>query len=95
MHGFDDLVARTVLPRGGEDYVTHRHDAISLQTTDPGEIVYNAVYLRTFADAAGRLRRAAKRSAARYSWEAVIPRVLLPSLDELSIHSYSPVATST
>ncbi len=79
----------------GEDYVTHRHDAISLQTSDPGEIVYNAVYLRTFADAAGRLRRAAKRSAARYSWEAVIPRVLLPSLDELSIHSYSPVAAST
>ena len=79
----------------GEDYVTHRHDAISLQTSDPREIVHNALYLRTSADAALRLRRAAKRSAARYSWDAVIPRVLLPSLDELSVHSHSPGAAST
>jgi len=69
----------------GEDYVTHRQDAISLQSSDPREIVHQISYLRRSREAARRLRRAARCSAARYTWASVIRRVLLPSLQELGI----------
>ena len=66
----------------GEEYVTPGYDAISLQTSDPLEIVHYVAYLRGSADAEGRLRRAARRSAARYTWHSVIRRVLIPILEE-------------
>ena len=69
----------------GEDYVTHRQDAISLQSSDPREIVHQIAYLRRSKEAACRLRRAARCSAARYTWASVIRRVLLPFLQELGI----------
>jgi hypothetical protein len=69
----------------GEDYVTHRQDAISLQSSDPREIVHQLSYLRRSREAARRLRRAARCSAARYTWASVIRRVLLPFLQELGI----------
>lgn len=69
----------------GEDYVTHRQDAISLQSSDPREIVHQITYLKRSSEAARRLRRAARCSAARYTWASVIRRVLLPLLQELGI----------
>jgi glycosyltransferase involved in cell wall biosynthesis len=69
----------------GEEYVTPGYDAISLQTSDPTEIVHHLVYLHDSADVEGRLRRAARRSAARYTWQSVIRRVLIPILEELGV----------
>jgi glycosyltransferase involved in cell wall biosynthesis len=69
----------------GEEYVTSGHDAISLQTSDPREIVHYVAYLHSSPEAAARLRRAARRSAARYTWQSVIRRVLIPILEELGV----------
>jgi glycosyltransferase involved in cell wall biosynthesis len=69
----------------GEEYVTPGFDAIALQTSDPLEIVRYVTYLRGSAHAANRLRRAAKRSATRYTWQSVIRRVLIPILEELGV----------
>jgi glycosyltransferase involved in cell wall biosynthesis len=59
----------------GEDYATPGHDSIALQTSDPREILQCAFRLRS-GDTAFRLRRAARRSAALYTWPAVITRTL-------------------
>lgn len=69
----------------GEDYVTHGHDAISIQTSEAREIVHHAVYLQSFKEKALSLRRAAKHTAARHTWQSVIQRVLFPFLDELGV----------
>lgn len=69
----------------GEEYATPGYDAISLQTNDPLEIVHYVAYLRGSADAEDRLRRAARRSAARYTWHSVIRRVLMSILEERGV----------
>lgn len=69
----------------GEEYATPGHDAICLQTSDPREIVHYVSYLRSRADVEAQLRRAARRSATRYTWQSVIRRVLIPILDELGV----------
>ncbi|MCJ7510396.1 MAG: glycosyltransferase [Dehalococcoidia bacterium] len=69
----------------GEEYATPGYDAISLQTNDPLEIVHYVAYLRGSPDAEDRLRRAARRSAARYTWHSVIRRVLIPILQEMGV----------
>jgi glycosyltransferase involved in cell wall biosynthesis len=70
----------------GEDYVTLGHDAISVQTSDPLEIVHHILRLRVNKESEFRLRQAGRQSAARYVWQAVIRRVLFPVLEELGIH---------
>jgi glycosyltransferase involved in cell wall biosynthesis len=67
----------------GEDYATPGHDAISLQTSEPREIVHRAMELRRSPAEAARIRSAAKRSAMRYTWKSVIARNLIPLLEEL------------
>jgi glycosyltransferase involved in cell wall biosynthesis len=69
----------------GEEYATPGHDAICLQTSDPREIVHYVAHLHSRADVEAQLRRAARRSATRYTWKSVIHRVLLPILDELGV----------
>jgi hypothetical protein len=69
----------------GEDYVTPGHDAISLQTNDPLEIVSHVGHLVSSPETEAALRVEAKRSAARYSWPVVIRRVLLPFLARLGV----------
>jgi glycosyltransferase involved in cell wall biosynthesis len=69
----------------GEEYVTPGYDAISLQTSDPREIVHYVAYLGGSPEAEARLRRAARRSALRYTWQSVIRRVLMPVLEELGM----------
>ena len=69
----------------GEDYVTPGHDAIALQTNDPKEIVSHLSYLSRSKDAEQRMRQEARRSAARYTWPAVIRRVLFPFLTRLGV----------
>lgn len=69
----------------GEDYATPGHDAIALQTSNPREIVQHVMYLRNYKEFALRLRQAARRSASRYTWPAVIRRGLLPLLGQLGL----------
>jgi len=66
----------------GEDYVTPGHDAIALQSSDPMEIVHHVVRLRRRRAEALRMRRAARKTAARYTWEAVFDRCFFPFLEE-------------
>lgn len=64
----------------GEDYATPGHDAISLQTNSPGELVAHLLYLREHPDLATRLRQQARRTAARFTWAQVIRRHIAPML---------------
>jgi len=77
----------------GEEYATPGHDAICLQTSDPREIVNYVAHLRVSPDAECRLRRAARRSAARYTWRSVIRRVVIPILGELGVQFVYPERT--
>ena len=72
----------------GEDYATAGHDAISLQSSRPGELVSQLLYLREHPEMAMRLRREARRTAARFTWKQVIHTHLDPMLS-----SPSPVWT--
>jgi glycosyltransferase involved in cell wall biosynthesis len=78
----------------GEDYATNGYDSISIQTSDPMEIVRHAQALRRRPDVAMRIRRAARGSASRYAWDCVIDRILLPSVDELSLDVHGVVSKS-
>jgi glycosyltransferase involved in cell wall biosynthesis len=64
----------------GEDYATPGHDAISLQTSNPGELVGHLLYLREHPEVAVRLRQEARRTAARFTWTQVIRRHIAPLL---------------
>ncbi|MCI0439731.1 MAG: glycosyltransferase family 4 protein [Chloroflexi bacterium] len=66
----------------GEDYVTPGHDAISIQSDDPNEIVYQAVHLKESPEQSEEMRLLARQTAERYTWRTVIRRVLLPFLAE-------------
>lgn len=68
----------------GEDYVTPGHDAISLQTSDPHEIVHHVTRFASRRSAAGAMRRAARKTATRYTWESVIERLLIPLINEIA-----------
>ena len=77
----------------GEDYVTHGYNAISIQSSDPEEIVHNAVklQLQAYRDRLWKLRLAARQTAELYTWVAVVTRVLLPFLQELGVEAGSEV----
>jgi glycosyltransferase involved in cell wall biosynthesis len=67
----------------GEDYATPGYDAVSLQTSDPSEIVHYTMHLHRSGRATHLLRQAARRSALRYTWQSVIDRNLMPLLEQL------------
>ncbi|MBI4219737.1 MAG: glycosyltransferase family 4 protein, partial [Chloroflexi bacterium] len=69
----------------GEDYVTPGHDAISLQSDDPREIVHHIRYLNDSDEVVRKMRLAARQTASRYTWGAVIERVQMPYLNELGL----------
>jgi glycosyltransferase involved in cell wall biosynthesis len=62
----------------GEDYATPGHDAMSIETTDPEEIVEKILQVHVATDEALALRRAARQAARRYVWPTVLGRQLLP-----------------
>jgi glycosyltransferase involved in cell wall biosynthesis len=64
----------------GEDYATPGHDAISLQTSRPGELVGHLLYLREHPELARRLRQEARRTAALFTWDKVIRAHIAPML---------------
>ena len=69
----------------GEEYATNGYDAISLQTNDPREIVHHLKLLKSSPSFAKKIRSNAKNSAKRYTWEAIIERILLPYLVEMNV----------
>ena len=57
-----------------------RGRCISLQSRRPGELVSQLLYLREHRERAMRLRREARRSAARFTWQKVIRTHIAPRL---------------
>jgi glycosyltransferase involved in cell wall biosynthesis len=70
----------TFLGATGEDYASPGHDAISLQTSSPRELVAHVVYLQTHPRFAAHLRHQARRTARRYTWDRVIRAHIAPLL---------------
>lgn len=62
----------------GEDYATPGHDAISLQTSSPSELVAHLLRLREDPRLAKQLRHEARRTAARFTWGQVIRTHIAP-----------------
>lgn len=62
----------------GEDYARPGQDAISLQSSSPEEISSHLLRLRAHPEFERRLRREARRTAARYTWGEVIRTHVLP-----------------
>jgi glycosyltransferase involved in cell wall biosynthesis len=69
----------------GEDYATNGYDAIALQTNDPREIVHHLKLIKLSSGYGKKLRSNARNSARRYTWEAIIERLLLPYLIEMNV----------
>lgn len=69
----------------GEDYSLSGHDSISLQTANPREIVHQITAATANRRLTTRMRKAARASAARFTWSAVLDRSLLPLLYELGV----------
>lgn len=69
----------------GEDYVTNGHDAISLQTDDVWEFVRYIARIKNYPGAERNMRIEARKSAARFTWRAVIERALFPFVRELGL----------
>ncbi|HEY3118564.1 MAG TPA: glycosyltransferase family 4 protein, partial [Chloroflexota bacterium] len=62
----------------GEDYAHPGHDALSVETSDPREIVEKVMGLNRMPGDGRLLRQRARRSARHYSWPAVLKGRLLP-----------------
>jgi glycosyltransferase involved in cell wall biosynthesis len=69
----------------GEDYALSGHDSISLQTAGAEEIVHHVRTYRAHRKLATRMRKAARVSAARFTWSSVLDRALFPLLRELGV----------
>jgi glycosyltransferase involved in cell wall biosynthesis len=83
--GLETMAAGGIAAVGatGEDYVTNGYDAISLQTDDVREFVRYVARLKNYKGAQQAMRAEARKSAARYTWRAVIERALLPFVREI------------
>ena len=64
----------------GEDYATNGHDSFCLQSKDPSELVRHIVRLVNTPGRATAMRKAARTTASRFSWHAIVERVLVPTL---------------
>jgi glycosyltransferase involved in cell wall biosynthesis len=66
----------------GEDYALHNYNAIVLERHDADEIAKQTVYLARDAAARRRLRQAAKETARRHTWSAILRRVFFPRVEQ-------------
>jgi glycosyltransferase involved in cell wall biosynthesis len=69
----------------GEDYATPGHDAISLQSSNPRELVAHLLYLQEHPRFAKQMRLEARRTATRYTWERVIRAHIGPMLSSAAL----------
>ena len=86
--GLETMAAGGIAAVGstGEDYMTNGFDAISLQTDDVWEFVRYVARLRNQPGAQQTMRSEARKSAARYTWGAVIERAFFPFIRELGLN---------
>jgi glycosyltransferase involved in cell wall biosynthesis len=64
----------------GEDYATHMHNAIVLDTFSSKEIAYYIDYLRAHPNTKEAISTAARQTAAQWTWEEVI-KILVSKLE--------------
>jgi glycosyltransferase involved in cell wall biosynthesis len=83
--GLETMAAGGIAAVGatGEEYATNGYDAISLQTDDVREFVRYVARLKNYGGAQRAMRSEARKSAARYTWRAVIERALFPFIREV------------
>jgi glycosyltransferase involved in cell wall biosynthesis len=76
--GLEAMAAGGVAVTGatGEDYTIPLVNAIVLETTDHTEIEGYVMYLRDHPDESARIRRAARRTARLYTWDAAVRNLL-------------------
>jgi glycosyltransferase involved in cell wall biosynthesis len=76
--GLEAMAAGGVAYTGGtgEDYAIGGHNAVVLETLDPGEIVQRSTELASSPDVASRIRRRAKKTAQGYEWGAVVGHLI-------------------
>jgi len=65
----------------GEDYAVPGHNAVVLETGDPGELLGWLERMRTRPDEARSIRRAGRSTARLFAWSEVVERVLLPRVE--------------
>ncbi len=82
MVGLETMAAGGVACTGctGEDYAVPGQNALVLQTSDPEEFVHLFAELRNRPGGDAGLRAAARATAERYRWEAVLETALWPRL---------------
>lgn len=83
--GLEAMAAGGVVFTGGtgEDYAVSGQNAVVLETLDPREIVERAECLAAAPTVSSRLRRAARATAVRYTWDQV-SRTLLGRLGDVA-----------
>jgi hypothetical protein len=60
----------------GEDYAISFHNSIVLETSDPKEIESYVMYLMDHPEEEGKIRKAARYTAARFTWEQIIENLI-------------------
>jgi len=60
----------------GEDYAIPFVNSFALETSDPREIVDYTMYLRDYPEESTRLRKAARRSARYFTWDATVKNLI-------------------
>ena len=71
----------------GEDYATPGHDAISLQSSSPRELVGHLLHLKQHPDRVVQLRHHARTTAKRFTWDQVIHAHITPMLSTAALSS--------
>lgn len=76
--GLEAMAAGGIVFAGctGEDYAIPFVNAFVLETADPEEIVGYIMYLREYPEEAARMRKAARRTARLFTWEAATQNLI-------------------
>ena len=77
--GLETMAAEGIAYTGGtgEDYAIPFHNSIVLETSDPKEIEACVMYLEEHPEEKGRIRKAARHTARRFTWEEVMRNLIL------------------
>ncbi len=72
--GLETMAAGGIVYTGntGEDYAINFHNSIVLDTSDPQELESSVIYLTGHPELEERIRKEARNSAARFTWEQVL-----------------------
>jgi glycosyltransferase involved in cell wall biosynthesis len=83
--GLEAMAAGGVACTGcsGEDYAVPGHNALVLETGDPGEFLGLFSWIRSEPERERALRRSAAVAARRYAWPRIVERVMLPRVELL------------